>query len=362
MSDSFETSRGVMVRAVADRAFPAGVVEVGGPHGVLWREAFGRPSGDAAAAPCREDALFDLASLTKVVVTTTLAMRHVQAGRLGLDDRVSNRIASWRGADRADVTLADLLEHASGLTAYLPFYVDHAGRQEYEPAMCSLPLEYVPRTQSVYSDLGFMLLGFILEDVGEASLATQFTEVSRELGEGALLFRPAQTWAGTLVPTEFDSWRGRVLVGDVHDENAWALGGAAGHAGLFGTAAGVGAFARSILCAMSGDPGIVDPETLSRFLVPSGVRGSSRALGWDTMRVTSSCGRRMSTSAFGHTGFTGTSLWLDPVRDAYVALLTNRVHPTRTNEAITPVRRALHDSIIEALDRAANPGSGRALG
>ena len=149
--------------------------------------------------------------------------------------------------------------------------------------MCGRPLEYVPRTQSVYSDLGFMLLGFILEDVGRASLATQFTEVSRALGEDALLLGSTQTWAGTLVPTEFDPWRGRMLVGDVHDENAWALGGAAGHAGLFGTAAGVGAFARSILRAVSGEPGIVDPETLSRFLVPSGVRGSfARArLGYD---------------------------------------------------------------------------------
>lgn len=351
MPESFEAARRVLTQAVADRAFPAAVVEVGTRLDVMWREAFGRVSSEPHAAVCPDDALFDLASLTKVIVTATVAMQSSEANRFALDDRVAARLPAWRGEDRASVTMVDLLEHASGLTAYLPFYVDHVGRSEYEPAICSLPLEYSPRSRSVYSDLGFMLLGFILADAGEAPLDVQFAPVAEALGAPDLLFRPGRRWRGTIVPTEVDSWRGRLLVGDVHDENAWALGGVAGHAGLFGTVAGVGTFARSLLKTLAGEPGLVSQKTLRRFLQPSSVPGSSRALAWDTMRPTSSCGSRIARSAFGHTGFTGTSLWIDPEREIYIVMLTNRVHPTRENEAIIPVRRALHDAVIESIDR-----------
>jgi CubicO group peptidase (beta-lactamase class C family) len=157
-------------------------------------------------------------------------------------------------------------------------------------------------------------------------------------------------------PTELDLWRGRLLQGEVHDENCWVLGGVAGHAGLFGTAAAVGAFARAVLRTIGGATGPalppeldlqVKPETLARFVQKSMVPGSSRALAWDTMLPTSSCGTRLSPRAIGHTGFTGTSLWIDPAQDLYIVLLTNRVHPARDNNQIQPVRRALHDAIVE---------------
>ena len=158
-------------------------------------------------------------------------------------------------------------------------------------------------------------------------------------------------WRRETAPTERDAWRGRLLLGEVHDENAWALGGAAGHAGLFGTAAAVGACARHVLQVLSGRTGAFARGTLETFIARrEEVPGSSRALGWDTMLPTSSCGTRMSPRAFGHTGFTGTSLWIDPDRAVYVALLTNRVHPTRANDAIRSVRPAVHDAIVEALD------------
>ena len=150
------------------------------------------------------------------------------------------------------------------------------------------------------------------------------------------------------LPTEFDPWRGRLLVGEVHDENAWALGGAAGHAGLFGSAAAVGRFARSIASGFQGRPTVAGAAAFDRFMTRTQVPGSSRALGWDTMLPTSSCGRRMSARAVGHTGFTGTSLWIDPAADAYVVLLTNRVYPTRTNEQILAIRPALHDAVMDA--------------
>jgi serine-type D-Ala-D-Ala carboxypeptidase len=280
-------------------------------------------------------------------------MRAVDAGTLALEDRVADRLPRWRGLDREHVTLADLLEHASGLTAYLPFFRDHHGRAEFERAICTLPLEYAPRTQSIYSDLGFMLLAFILEDAGTAPLADRFATLLDQMDiVERLQFNPPPQWRRDTAPTEIDPWRGRLLVGEVHDENAFALGGAAGHAGLFGTAAAVGAYARHLLQVLGGRTGAFSRDTLAAFIARrADIPGSSRALGWDTMLPSSSCGTRMSPRAFGHTGFTGTSLWIDPDRGIYVVLLTNRVHPTRTNERIKHVRPAVHDAVLESLAR-----------
>jgi CubicO group peptidase (beta-lactamase class C family) len=341
------TAGRIVERAVIDRAFPAAVVETGTSDRVLWRQAFGRLTYEADAPVTRDDTIFDLASLTKVIATTTLAMRAVDENRLRLDDRVADRLPHWRGEDREQVTIADLLEHASGLTAYLPFFRDHRGRVEFERAICALPLEYAPRTQSIYSDLGFILLAFILEDAYGRSFADLFSEVP-----GSLFFNPARELRARCAPTELDLWRGRLLQGEVHDENCYVLGGAAGHAGLFGTAPGVGEFARRVLRLLAGTakPGpeeaMFAQETLQRFVRKSTVPGSSRALGWDTMLATSSCGTRMSPRAIGHTGFTGTSLWIDPAQDRYVVMLTNRVHPSRDNNQIQPVRRAFHDAVV----------------
>ncbi|HVD93764.1 MAG TPA: serine hydrolase domain-containing protein, partial [Vicinamibacterales bacterium] len=256
---SFSETARIITRGIESRAFPAAAIEVGNHDRVLWRQAFGRLTYASDAAPVSDDTIFDLASLTKVIATATLVMRAVEEGALSLDDRVADRLPSWRGADRADVSVADLLEHASGLTAYLPFFRDHRGRVDFERAIGTLPLEYAPRTQSIYSDLGFMLLAFILEDVGGKTFASLFDDVfhlkaeatSRDAfrlkAEETLRFNPPREWRARCAPTELDLWRGRLLQGEVHDENTWALGGAAGHAGLFGTAADVGVFARAVL-------------------------------------------------------------------------------------------------------------------
>jgi CubicO group peptidase (beta-lactamase class C family) len=229
-----------------------------------------------------------------------------------------------------------------------------------------MPLEYAPRSGSVYSDLGFLLLGFLAADRGGSSLAVQFDDIRRRLasvvpkiGRDVLAFdlaayspaafrNPARTAATQ--PLEDDPRRGRVLVGEVHDAYAAALGGVAGHAGLFGTASTVGAFAQLVLRAARGDPAIPGPlspadvaRTITRTLVPD----SSRALGWDAMLPTSSCGQRMSRQAFGHVGFTGTSLWIDPTRDRYFVLLTNRACGGGTPDAMREVRRAFHDTLGE---------------
>jgi serine-type D-Ala-D-Ala carboxypeptidase len=350
VAPTFAAARRVLERAIADKAFPAAVVEVGTAHQPLWQQAFGHLSFDSSAPPTREDTVFDLASLTKVLATTPLIMRLIERGGLGLDDQVSTYVSLWRDEHgAAPVTIRDLLAHCSGLPAHHAFYRDHKGRAEFERAICATPLAYQPRAKSIYSDLGFMLLGFILEDV--ASLPLQFDTLRQQMGGiQDLQFHPPTQWRLKIAPTRQDEWRGRLLVGEVDDDNAWAIGGAAGHAGLFGTAPSVGEGARHLLQILEGRQGVFQEHTLRTFVSRrTDVIGSSRALGWDTMLPTSSCGIRMSPRAFGHVGFTGTSLWIDPDAAIYVVLLTNRVHPSPDNDAIKQVRPALHDAVMEEL-------------
>jgi len=199
----------LLIEAIHSRAFPGAAIEVGDQGGVIWRRTLGRLSYDEAALPTTADTIFDLASLTKVIATASLAMRAVDDRRFSLADRVGQWLPAWTGTDREEVTIADLLAHASGLTAYLPFYVDHTRRIDFEPAICRLALEYPPRTQSVYSDLGFILLGFILEDAqprGAAFAGTpgavdparrlhaQFERLARSFTTEPLAFNPPRTW------------------------------------------------------------------------------------------------------------------------------------------------------------------------
>ena len=328
MAQSFAGARQVLERAVTGKAFPAAVVEVGTAHRPLWCQAFGHLSPEVEATDTREDTVFDLASLTKVLATTPLIMRRVERGGLGLDDPVSTHVSLWRDEHGgAPVTIRDLLAHCSGLPAHLPFYREFKGRAAFESAICSTPLAYPPRSKSIYSDLGFMLLGFILEDVG-ASLSLQFDTLRQQMGSiQDMQFHPPLLWRARTAPTRRDEWRGRLLVGEVDDDNAWALEGVAGHAGLFGTVQAVGECARHLLQILEGWQGAFQEQTLRTFISRrTDVPGSSRALGWDTMLPTSSCGTRLSPQAFGHVGFTGTSIWIDLERVLIVVMLTIRIH------------------------------------
>lgn len=364
MADAFAAVERMLRQAVEEHVFPCAVAEVGNSMETRFSYAAGAQTFDPLASGATPDTIFDLASLTKVISTTTLVMRAVDEGRIRLDDPVGRWLGDWQGADRKMVTVRDLLAHSSGLPAYLPFFRDYTGRREFDHAICSIALEYAPRTQSIYSDLGFILLGFILEDAASASagytgtagsfdpagsLAGQFQHFASFITYEPLTFNPPRGWRDRIAPTEIDPWRGRLLTGEVHDENAWALGGAAGHAGLFGTAAAVGAFARATLRTLSGESIIASPDTVRLFTRRTEVPHSSRALGWDTMLATSSCGSRLSATAIGHTGFTGTSLWIDWERDLYVVLLSNRVHPKRQNDKIRQFRPRFHDAVVQAL-------------
>jgi CubicO group peptidase (beta-lactamase class C family) len=350
-------ARQVVLDAIAARVFPAAVVNAGSSAGVLWHEALGALTFAPEPVPAAEATPFDLASLTKVVATTTIMMDLLDVGALHLDEAVASHFPEWRGADRESVSVRDLLEHSCGLPPRL-LDAPPATRREFEHEICTMPLEYEPRSRALYSDLGFILLGMLAADRAGRSLAAAFDSVRDRLAaaEAAVAAEPLSFGlVGTMKlraaptrPQDEDVRRGRMLTGDVHDSYAAALGGVAGHAGLFGTAAGVAGFARAVLRAAHGDTTVPDPLSPSRvlqFITKSTVPGSSRALGWDTMLPGSSCGTRMSPAAFGHVGFTGTSLWIDPLRDRYFVLLTNRACDGGTVEQMRAVRRSFHDAL-----------------
>jgi CubicO group peptidase (beta-lactamase class C family) len=349
----FDAVERVLQTALEARSYSAVTAEVGSSTGPRWRYAAGRVGFEADAAVVDHHTVFDLASITKVIATTTIALEQFARGALDLERPVRDLVRCWRGADRAAVTVRDLLEHCSGLPAHRRYSATLRGRDAFVHAICDEPLEYVPRATAVYSDLGFILLGFILEDIAGASLADSFRRWRALVGLAAPLdFQPPAEWHPRTAKTEHYETRGLTLQGEVHDLNTAALGGVAGQAGLFGTADAVGTAARWWLRLLLGHDdaeAAITSEASRVFVTRSTVPGSSRALGWDTMLPTSSCGTRMSPRAIGHTGFTGTSLWIDPEHDVYCVLLTNRVLASNSSDDIQQVRRAFHDAVGETL-------------
>jgi len=347
---NFHDARELLRHGVATRAFPAAAIEVGRGSGVVWQEAFGHLTYEAGAPACTVQTIFDLASLTKVIATTTLAMRHDAAGTIGLDEKVSEVFPAWQGPERDPITIRQLLDHSSGLPAHVRFWETGRDRADLVRDLIALIPDRPIGASAVYSDPGFILLGLVLEHAGHATLDDQFDRwTGRAMPGTSLMFEPPAALRERIAPTEIDPWRGRLLQGEVHDENAALLGGVAAHAGLFGAVGSIGEFARIVLATFRGDTPLGTPALMRTFAARSHVAASSRALGWDTMLPTSSCGTLMSPTAIGHTGFTGTSVWIDHERDVYVALLTNRVHPTRANQALPALRPLLHDAVMKEI-------------
>lgn len=324
-----------LATCVADGQLPSAVLEVGHAAGIGGRVACG----------AADDATYDLASLTKVLATGLVATHLVATRQLDLDTPVRTCVPGWHLPDRADVRLRDLLAHASGLPAHLPLYERHAGTDAIVTASAAAPLVAPPRATAIYSDLGFIVLGRALETLGSDPLEVQTAAILRRVSDAPPAFGPVDT-TPAVQSTGRSAWRGRLRCGDVHDDNAAAMGGVAGHAGLFGTAGGVGDVARAVLRGLRADDTALAPAWAVRaFARRSPVPGSSRALAWDTALPTSSCGRHLSARAIGHTGFTGTSIWIDPERDCYVVLLTNRVAGTATLADMAVIRRTVHDLV-----------------
>ncbi|MEM9595743.1 MAG: glycoside hydrolase family 3 N-terminal domain-containing protein [Acidobacteriota bacterium] len=338
---------------VAEGAFPGAVLAVGHRGRLVHHRAYGRLSYDDGAPAVEVETRYDLASLTKVIATTTMAMILVDEGRLDLDLPVRAVLPRFEGPGKEAVTVRHLLTHASGVDWWAPLYEELEGKDAYLERIQAMDLVAEPGTVTRYSDLGVMLLGEVLERVaGEPLDAFVERRVFGPLGMGATGFLPNRALWSAIAPTERDPWRGRVLQGEVHDENAHALGGVAPHAGLFGTAGDLSRFAQMLLWGGAYDHHrLVSRPTVEAFTSRAGVvEGSDRALGWDTRSATgSSAGGLFSPDSFGHTGFTGTSMWIDPKRELFVVLLTNRVHPTRENRRIRQVRPAVHDAVVRAL-------------
>lgn len=337
---------------VERRAFPGGVLAAGSADGPVHLVPFGHLTYEPDAPPVTDGTLYDLASLTKVVATTTMAMILVDEGRLDLDQPVQEVLPGFQGPGKEAVTVRHLLTHSSGLDAVAPLFREISGQAAYVERIQTLDLGYPPGSRSVYSDLGIILLGEILERKAGQSLEAFVRErVLSPLRMHETMFRPPPELLPRTAPTEFDPWRGRLAHGEVHDENAFAMGGAAPHAGLFGTAGDLARFARMLLGGgvLEGRR-VVSRETVELFTRRAGIPDSDRALGWDTKSAEgSSAGILFSPRSYGHTGFTGTSLWIDPERRIFMVLLTNRVHPTRENNLIREARPAVADAVARAL-------------
>ena len=316
----------------------------------------------------REETLFDLASLTKVLATTTLAMKCYETGILELDRPLGDCLPAHYPPDKASLTPRLLLLHAAGLPAHIPFYRElpaepedpEAQRRAVLQRIRQTSLAYPPGTETRYSDLGMILLGELMEQLAATSLDRLFeAQAAAPLGLQDTFFihldtplPKARRAADEFAATEQCAWRGSLIRGTVHDENAYLLRGVAGHAGLFSTIADLQILATTLLDGLAGRNSFLRAETLTLFTTRQKlVADSDRALGWGTPTPGASCGQRFSPRAFGHTGFTGTSVWLDPLHDRYVILLTNRVHPSRENNRLLDFRPRLHDLVIETMER-----------
>jgi serine-type D-Ala-D-Ala carboxypeptidase len=355
----FAAAYSVLEQAVSERAFPGAAFGVLSQGQVLALDGVGGFTYDQARTPVTASTVYDLASITKVIATTSMAMLLHQNGALSLDQSLAQLLPGFgqgeaAGSARHAVTLRMLLAHASGLPGYVRFFERPGGRQELLDACLRLPLETTPGSHAEYSDPGFILLGRALEIIaGEELESFCIREFFAPLGMSSTCFRPPADWRLSIPPTEHDTtFRHRVIQGEVQDENCFMLGGVGGHAGLFSNALDPLLYAGCLL----GKHQRFAPATVQLFTTRAGLPPeSSRALGWDTPSQPSSSGRFFSRHSAGHLGYAGTSLWIDFERQLAVVLLTNRTWPHRNSQAIRAVRPAFHDAVMESLDRGRLP-------
>jgi len=343
-------SLAVVLRAArSDSAFPAAYAIVGDSRGVLAEYGVGKLDWKPSPAPSRRT-LWDLASLTKVVGTTTALAQLIEQGRVDLNAPVQRYVPDWTGPGKDSVTVRHLLTHTSGLPAFKPY-----DRQTHDPdslaaLLFATSLERPPGDSMVYSDIGAFMMGQVIERVSGQKLPMYFrAHIFSPLHMDETMFNPPQRLWGRVAPTEIDTLRGGLVLGYVHDERAYYLGGVAAHAGLFSTAADLSRFAQMLLNRGTLDfVRVLQPATIARFTQYADSGRSNRALGWEKPPA-SWAGHQMSSRAFGHTGFTGTSIAVDPELDVYIILLSNRVNPTRNNPRMPGVRSRIADAIVSAV-------------
>jgi len=366
----------VLEEAVRDGTFPGAVVLVRQDGEVVYRKAHGYRSLEPERTPLSEDTVFDLASLTKPLATTVALMRFVAEKKIRLDDRISRFFPNFGTCGKMATTIRQLLSHSSGLPAWRPYYEELRAQKQKVSRLATLgsqsardfiyaqiqreKAEYEPGTRTLYSDLGFMLLGALIEDMSGTSLDQYcWNKIYRPLGLQAIGFvnietlrqKKYETATEMIAPTERCPWRERILCGEVHDDNAYAMGGVAGHAGLFAPIDEVDRLVSTLVECHAGTHPFLPADIVHDFwTVNTAVPDSPWACGWDTPSPQgSSAGEFFSSRSIGHLGFTGTSVWIDLERNVHIIMLSNRVHPRRDNEKITAFRPILHNAVMKTV-------------
>jgi serine-type D-Ala-D-Ala carboxypeptidase len=351
--EQFQRAFDVLRSGIGQRAFPGAAIAVTHQGKLIAHKALGRFTYDATSTAVTADTIYDLASVTKVIATTTACMILYDRGRFKLDQPLADLLpdfaAQQDAARRRQITLCMLLSHSSGLPAYIKLFQTALNKDELIQRALRVPLAAAPGSRAEYSDIGFILLGQALEKLSHEPL-DQFCqrEIFAKLNLGHTCFNPPAELKLAIPPTEDDrTFRHRLIQGEVNDENASVMGGVAGHAGCFATSLDVSVFAQCML--REGTP-LVKKETLEIFTRRQDLPpGTSRALGWDTPSQPSQSGKYFSSRSYGHLGYTGTSLWIDSDRQLSVTLLTNRTWPDRGSQSIKHIRPAFHNAVIESL-------------
>ena len=342
----------VVQRGIKAGGYPGAAVVVGRKGAAVWQKGFGNLSWSQISGAVDPDrTIYDVASLSKVIGTTTAVMVLYDEKKIDLDAPVFRYLPAFSGGIKDEVTVRELLTHRSGLPAGRDLWRKARSPQEAREMVLETPLEYRPNTAYIYSDLGADVLGMIVEEVSGQRLDQFLAErVFGPLGMHDTFYRPADSLRYRIAPTEVTPPRGYPLRGEVHDENAYALGGIAGHAGLFSTAADLSVFAQMMLNGGSYDGvQIISDSTVALFTKRT---AGHRALGWDTADGDYGSGKYLTERAYGHTGFTGTSIWIDPDREMFVVLLTNRVHAAKAQrpaKIIADIRSDLSDAAVLAV-------------
>jgi beta-glucosidase-like glycosyl hydrolase/CubicO group peptidase (beta-lactamase class C family) len=351
--NKFKEADNLVEHAISDTAFPGAVLLIAKDGKVIYEKAYGKYTYDYTSKRMSTNTIFDLASLSKVIATTTAAMICYDRKLIDLDDKVAKHIPEFGQNEKENITIRNLLVHNSGLVAWKKFYEHYNNPEDVLKDIYASPLEYPTGTKMVYSDLGMITLAKIIEKVTGKTLDVFCKdEIFDTLGMSNTMYNPPASLKDRIAPTEFDNyWRMRQLVGEVHDEAASLLNGVAGHAGLFSTASDLSKILQ-MLMRKGNYQGkqFIKPETIELFTKKQSDQ-SSRALGWDTKSPEgSSAGNLFSNLSYGHTGYTGTSVWNDPTRNLFVVFLTNRVYPTRNNTKLLRLRPILHDAVIKAIE------------
>ena len=357
-----DSLKNYLQQSIADSAFPGCAIAVGYNGKLIFNEGFGNFTYDPKSKKVDTQSIYDLASVTKVVSTTSAAMLLYDRGLLDLNWKVQDILPDFLGKEKGLVMVKHLLTHTAGLPAWKRFYLTHKGQEQILQQIYKEDLIYTPGTLTTYSDLSMILMQKIIEVITQKPLNIFVQEeLYQPLGMDRTFYNPDKSYLDDIVPTERSDFHKMVVHGFVHDENAFAMGGVSGHAGLFSTSEDLAKFCQMMLNkGLYNFKKVLSKKTIDYFTTRAGVvEGSTRATGWDTRsEEKSSAGHFMSMQAFGHTGFTGTSIWMDPENEVFVVLLTNRVHPTRENLKISKVRPKVHDYVIKAILGGKNKQSG----